>query len=81
MGRLNVHKAPGQSQLSKTDMGTLEQNGPTSTCLVGRRHTVRHGAPNRTMPQGNKPKIGCPNVHKAPTWSQLSKTDMGTLEV
>ena len=28
-GHPNVHKAPWQSQPSKTDMGTLERNGPT----------------------------------------------------
>ena len=35
MGHLNMHKAPEWSQLSKTDTGTLEQNGPT------RMHPVR----------------------------------------
>ena len=35
MGHLNVHKAPGRSQLSKNDTGALERNGPTRTRLVG----------------------------------------------
>ena len=29
MGRPNVHKALGQSQLSETDMGALELSSPT----------------------------------------------------
>ena len=29
MGRPNVHKVLGRSQLSKKDMGTLERNSPT----------------------------------------------------
>ena len=29
MSHPNVHKAPRQSQLSKTDMSALERNGPT----------------------------------------------------
>ena len=81
MGRLNLHKAPGRSQLSKTDMGTLERNGPTRTRPVGQPHTTRHDALDRTnMPQGRKKKMRRPKVHKAPRWSQLSKIDIGALE-
>ena len=29
VGHLNMQKAPGQSQLRKTDTGALERNGPT----------------------------------------------------
>ena len=40
MSHPNVYKAPGQSQLRKTDTSTLEQNGPTRTRPVGRPHTA-----------------------------------------
>ena len=81
MGHRNMHKAPGHSQLRKTDTGALERNVLTRTRPVRRPHTVRHGVPERlTMPQGRKYKMGCANVHKAPGWSQLTKTDTGTLE-
>ena len=39
-----------------------------------------HGAPDRTMPQGSKWKMGHPNMHKGPGWSQLSKADTGALK-
>ena len=80
MGHLNVHKAPRQSQLSKNDTDALEQNDLTRTRLVGRPHTTGHGTHDRMMPQGIKWETGFPNVHKALRWSQLSKTDTGTLE-
>ena len=77
----NVHKAPGQSQLRKTDTSTLERNDPTRTCLVERPdHKARHGALDRKMPKGSKQKMGHSNVHKALVQSELSKTDTGTLE-
>ena len=80
-GCLNEYKAPRWSQLSKTDMGTLERNGLTRKRPVGQPdHKARHGAPGRIMPHGSKRKTGCPNVHNAPEWSQLSKTDTGALE-
>ena len=79
-GHPNVHKALEWSQLSKTDTGALERNGPTRTRPVGRPHTARHNVPDRTMPQGIKWQTGHPNVHKAPRWSQLRKTDTGALE-
>ena len=81
-GHLNMHKALGRSQLSKTDTGALKRNGSTKTRLVGRRpHTARHDAPDRTnMTHERKHKMGHPNVHKALEQSQLSKTDTGTLE-
>ena len=81
MGRLNMHKALGQSQLSKIDTGALEQNDTTRTRPIGRPHTVQHGTPDRTMPQGRKWKTSHLNVHKAPRQSQLSKIDTGTLEL
>ena len=37
----NVHKAPERSQPSITNMGALERNGPTRTCLAGRPRTAR----------------------------------------
>ena len=81
MGCPNIHKAPGQSQLSKTDTGTLERNGPTRTRLIGKPHTTRRDALNRTnMPQESKQQMIRSNVHKAPGQSQLSKTDTNTLE-
>jgi len=73
MGRPNVHKAPGCSQLSKTDTGSLQRNGMTRTRLVRRPHTARHDAPDRTMPHGRKWQTRRPNLHKAPRRSQLSK--------
>ena len=56
-GCQNVHKAPGQSQLSKTDTGALERNGPTrpeharsgdltqrdTSCPTERRHKGANG--------------------------------------
>ena len=42
IGCPNVHKAPEQSQISKTDTGALERNGSTRTRPVGRPHMVRH---------------------------------------
>ena len=82
MGQTSVHKAPGRSQLSKTDTGSLERNSPTGTRPIGRRpHTARHDAPERTsMPQGSKQQTSRPNVHKAPQRLELSKTNTGTLE-
>ena len=80
MGWQNVHKAPGQSQLNKTDTGGLERNDPTQTRPVGRPHMVQHGVLDRTMPQGIKWKMGRLNMHKAPRRSQLSKTDTGALK-
>ena len=80
MGYPNMYMAPGWSQISKTDTGALELNDPTRTCLVGKPPTMRHHVPDRMIPQGIKLKTGFLNVHKAPGWSQLSKTDMGTLE-
>ena len=80
MSRLKVHKAPRQSQLSKTDTGTLERNLPTRTCPVERPHMAQHGTPERTMPQGRKWQTGHPNMHKAPGKSQISKTDTDALE-
>ena len=77
----NVHKGLRQSQLSKTDTGTLERNNPTRTRSIGRPHMVRqYTAPNRMMLQGRKWQMGCPNMHKALGQSQLSKTDTGALE-
>ena len=32
------------------------------------------------MPQGRKWQMGHPNMHKAPRWSQLSKTNTGALK-
>ena len=75
-----MHKAPRGSEISKTDIGALEQNGPTRTCLVRRPHMARHGAPDRMMPQGRKWQTGRSNMHKALEQSQICKTDTGTLE-
>ena len=80
MGHLNMHKGPRWSQLSKTDTGALEQNGPTRMRPVGRPRTARHGTPDRMMPQGSKQKTGRSNMYKALGQSQLSKTDTGALE-
>ena len=80
MGCMKMHKAPRQSQLSKIDTGTLEENDPNQTCPVRRPCTTRHRTPDRMMPQGSKWKMGRPNMHKAPGRSQLSKTDTGALE-
>ena len=40
-GRPDVHKAPGRSQLSKSDTGALRPNGPTRTDALTRCHTAR----------------------------------------
>ena len=80
MGRLNVHKPPGWSQLSKIDTGTLERNNATQTCLVGRPHMEQHGPPDQTMPQWRKQQMGHLNMNKASRQSQLNKTDTGALE-
>ena len=71
MDHLNMHKAPGWSQLSKTDTGALKRNS---------HHKAQHDAPDQTMPHGTKWKTGRPNLPKAPVWSQLRKTDTGALE-
>ena len=80
MGRLNVHKEPGWSQITKTNTGALQQNDPTRTGPVGQPHMARHDAPDQKMPQGIKWQTGFPNVHMALEQSQLRKTDTGTLE-
>ena len=76
-----MHKAPEWSQLNKTNTGALERNGPIGqTRPVERPHIARNDAPERMISQGRKQKMGHPNVHKAPRWSQLSKIDTGALE-
>ena len=79
MGHPNVHKALKQSQVRKSHMGALRPNDPTQTRLVGCPHPARHDAPNRMDAHGRKWKMGRPNMHKTPGWSQLSKSDTGAL--
>ena len=75
-----MHQAPGLSKLTKFYMATLKRNDLTQMRFVAHPHMTRHDTPDRTMPQGSKWKTGHLNMHKALRWSQLRKTDTGTLE-
>ena len=62
-------------------------NDPTRTDALTRHahpnarpHPAQHGTPDQMDTHGSKRQTGCPDVHKAPGRSQLSKSDTGTLE-
>ena len=69
---------PGGHNLAKLIWALSNEMAQPDLNVPGR--ATSHGAPERTMPQGIKWKMGHPNVHKEPGWTQLSKTDTGALE-
>ena len=75
MGHSNVHKAPRQSQLSKTDTGALELNGLTRPELAESGDLTRRDTthPNEQCHKGENGKRATQMCTRHPGGHKLAK--------
>ena len=74
-GRSNVHKAPEQSQLSKTDTGALERNSQTRLERARSGDLTRHetARPIEQCHKGDNGKRATPTCTRHPVGHNLAK--------